>query len=98
MILATLFGKRLKIWSVIRGNAVFLLFLVCSAELVVLCNASFSHQVCQPKCNSRFYLERNRMAALTFRKKKQQQSRVFFDVIFAVYTHVDNRERARASD
>ena len=42
--------------------------------------------------------ERNRMAAQTFRKKKQQQSRVFFDVIFYVYTHVDNRERARASD
>ena len=32
------------------------------------------------------------MAAQTFRKKKQQQSRVFFDVIFDVYTHVDNRE------
>ena len=31
------------------------------------------------------------MAARTFRKKKQQQSRVFFDVIFDVYTHVDNR-------
>ena len=30
---------------VIRGDAIFLLFLVCSAELVVLCNASFSHQV-----------------------------------------------------
>ena len=38
------------------------------------------------------------MAARTFRKKKQQQSRVFFDVIFDVYTHVDNRERARVSD
>ena len=32
-----------------------------------------------------------------FKKEKQQQSRVFFDVIFYVYTHVDNRERARAS-
>ena len=30
--------------------------------------------------------------------EKQQQSRVFFDVIFDVYTHMDNRERARASD
>ena len=39
------------------------------------------------------------MAARTFRKEKQQQqSRVFFDVIFDIYTHVDNRERARASD
>ena len=31
-------------------------------------------------------------------RKKQQQGRVFFDVILYVYTHVDNRERARASD
>ena len=38
------------------------------------------------------------MAARTLRKKKQQQSRVFFDVIIYVYTHVENRERARASD
>ena len=30
-------------------------------------------------------------------RKKQQQSRVFFGVIFYVYTNVDNRERARAS-
>ena len=37
------------------------------------------------------------MAARTFREKKQQQSRVFFGVIFYVYTNVDNRERARAS-
>ena len=33
------------------------------------------------------------MAARTFRKKKQQQSRIFF----GVYTNVDNKERARAS-
>ena len=32
-----------------------------------------------------------------FRKKKQQQSRVFYGVIFYVYTNLDNRERARAS-
>ena len=32
------------------------------------------------------------MVARTFRKKKQQQSPVFFDVIFDVYTHVDNKE------
>ena len=37
------------------------------------------------------------MAARTFREKKKQ-SRVFFDVICDVYTHVDNREGARASD
>ena len=38
------------------------------------------------------------MVARTFGKKKQQQSRVFLDVIFDVYTHMDNRERARARD
>ena len=40
------------------------------------------------------------MAAQTFREKKQQQSRVFFNVIFNVYTHADNwtEKRARASD
>ena len=36
------------------------------------------------------------MAARTFRKKTQQ-SRVFFGVIFYVYTNVDNKERAKAS-
>ena len=50
------------------------------------------------KCNSRFHLEGNRLATRTFRKKKQQQSRVFFDVIIDVYTHVDDRERARARE
>ena len=42
------------------------------------------------------------MAARTFRErereKKKKQGRVFFDVIFDIYTHVDNRERARAID
>ena len=42
------------------------------------------------------YLEGNHMAAETFRKKKQQKGRVFFGVIFYVYTNVDNGERARA--
>ena len=37
---------------------------------------------------------RKSLAARTFKKKKQQQSRAFFDV----YTQVDNKERARASD
>ena len=37
------------------------------------------------------------MAARTFRKKKQQQSRVFLGVTFYVYTNVDNKERAKAS-
>ena len=36
-------------------------------------------------------------AARTFREKKQQ-SRVFFDAIFDVYTHLDNRERARETN
>ena len=38
------------------------------------------------------------MATQTFEEKKQQESRVFLKVIFDVYTHADNRERARASD
>ena len=37
------------------------------------------------------------MVVRTFREKNQQQSRVSFDVIFYVYTHVDNRERIRES-
>ena len=37
------------------------------------------------------------MATRTFKEKKQQ-SRVFFDVTFNVYTHVDIRERARTSE
>ena len=32
------------------------------------------------------------MAARTFRKKKKQQSRVFFGVIFYVYTDVDKEK------
>ena len=31
-------------------------------------------------------------------RKKQQQSRVFFDLIVDVYSHMDNRERARESN
>ena len=33
------------------------------------------------------------MAARTFREKKEQWSRVFFDVISDVYSHVDYREK-----
>ena len=33
MVRAILFGKLQKIWAVISGNAIFLLFLVCSADL-----------------------------------------------------------------
>ena len=43
-------------------------------------------------------MQRNHMVARTLRKKKNNNKVVFFDVIFDVYTHVDNRERARASD
>ena len=40
------------------------------------------------------------MAARTFRERerKKKQGRVSFDVIFDIYTHVDNRERAREID
>ena len=33
------------------------------------------------------------MAARNFREKEQQQSRVFFDVIFDVYTHVEKERK-----
>ena len=36
------------------------------------------------------------MAAWTFREKKRQQSRVFFDIIFYAYTRVGDEGRTRA--
>ena len=39
------FGKPQKTWVVIRGDAILSLVLVCSADLDVLCSASFSLQV-----------------------------------------------------
>ena len=39
------FWKLQKIWAVIWGDAVFLLFLVCSAYLEILCRGSLSHHV-----------------------------------------------------
>ena len=51
-----------------------------------------------PNATQGFIWKKNRMTARTFKKKKQQQSRVFFDVIFDVSIHVNNGERARASD
>ena len=45
MVHAILFGKRHKIWGVICGDAIFLFFSVCSADLDVLCSGSFSRQV-----------------------------------------------------
>ena len=51
----------------------------------------------QPKWDSTF-LVRNRVATRTFREKKQQLSRVFFQISFNIYTDVDNRERATARD
>ena len=41
-----------------------------------------------PNATQGLFLEGNYMAARTFRKKKQQQSRVFLGVIFYVYTNV----------
>ena len=43
MVPAIPFGKLQKIWAVIWGDAIFLLFLVCSADLD--CSGSFSHHV-----------------------------------------------------
>ena len=42
---ATSFGKLQKIWTVIREDAIFLLFLVCSADVDILCGVLFSHHV-----------------------------------------------------
>ena len=42
MVHANLFGKLHKIWAVICGNAIFLFFSVCLADLDVLCSGSFS--------------------------------------------------------
>ena len=33
---------------------------------------ALNQQVCQPKCNSRFYLEGNGMATWTFREEKKK--------------------------
>ena len=38
-------GKHQKLWAVICGDAVFLLFLACSADLDILCSGSFYHHV-----------------------------------------------------
>ena len=40
---------RQKIWAVIWGGAIFLLFLFCSVDLDILCRGSFYHHL---KCNS----------------------------------------------
>ena len=38
------------------------------------------------------------MAARTFRERKKNKVFVFFDVIFDIYTHVDNRGRSRETN
>ena len=45
MLRAIPFGKLKKIWAVIWVDANFLLFLVCSADLDVLCSGQLSHDV-----------------------------------------------------
>ena len=37
------FGKHQKLWAMIWGDAVFLLFLACSADLDTLCSGSIYH-------------------------------------------------------
>ena len=39
------FGKHQKLWVVIWGDVVFLLFLACLADLDILCSGSFYHHV-----------------------------------------------------
>ena len=45
MVHAIPFGKPRKIWTVICGDAIFLLFSVCSADMDILCSGSFSQLV-----------------------------------------------------
>ena len=45
MLRAIPFGKHQKMWAVISGDEIFLLFLVSSANLDVFCSRSFSHLV-----------------------------------------------------
>ena len=43
--LESVYGKRQKLWAVICGDAIFQLFLVCSAVLDIRCSGSFFHLV-----------------------------------------------------
>ena len=45
MVRAIPLGKFQEIWAVIWGNAIFLPFLVFSADLEILCSGFFSHHV-----------------------------------------------------
>ena len=45
MVRAIPFGKLQKIWAVFCDDVVFLLFLVCSADLDIVCSGSSSHHV-----------------------------------------------------
>ena len=45
MVRAISFGKLKKIWPVIWVDAIFLLFLVCSADLGILFSGQFPHHV-----------------------------------------------------
>ena len=38
-------AKLQKLWAVIFDNVIFLLFLVCSADLDIVCSESSSHHV-----------------------------------------------------
>ena len=45
MVHAIPFGKLQKIWAVICDDVIFLLLLVCSADLDIVCSRSSSHHV-----------------------------------------------------
>ena len=86
-----------------HGEENLVTYLVVTVYLVVrppalLTNGPSAPQAIATQMQLKVYLEGNHTAARTFRKKKQQQSRVFFDVIFDIYNQVDNKERARARD
>ena len=42
---ASLFGKYQKIWAMILGDSIFLLFLVYLTDLKIHCSGSFSHHI-----------------------------------------------------
>ena len=45
MVCATPVGKLQKLWAVICDNVIFLLFLVCSVDLGIVCSESSSHHI-----------------------------------------------------
>ena len=74
MVRAIPFGKLQKIWAMIWGDADFLIFLVCSADLDIPCSGAFSYNhvkfysfMFMRKISTRVFLKRE-SAALSYFK------------------------------